>query len=156
MIITLVVSLIVVAAAGFVYLTASVNAEADREDAVVSVPQIVSDADAFMRALAGSASDHVVGGNKITVFQNGIEIFPALLEAIASARHSVHFSTFIYLSGHIPRQFADAFSAAAKRGVEVRIVFDKSGSKKVSPALMAQMRGAGSAISPADDENRSM
>jgi len=140
---TLVVFLIVFAAAVFVYITASVNAEADREDAIVSVPLVTSDAQAFMRALAGSASDHLMGGNKITVFQNGIEIFPALLDAIGSARHSIHFSTFIYLSGHVPKQFADAFSAAAKRGVEVRIVFDKSGSKKVSPALMAQMRKAG-------------
>ena len=146
MILTIVVSLAVFAAAVFVYVTASVNAEANREDAVVSVPLVTSDANAFMRALAGAASDHVMGGNKITVFQNGIEIFPALLEAIASARQSIHFSTFIYLSGHIPRQFADAFSAAAKRGVEVRIVFDKSGSKRVSPALMAQMRKAGCKI----------
>ena len=145
-ILTIVVTLIVIATAVFVYVTASVNAEADREDAIVSVPPVTSDADAFMRALAGSASDHVMAGNKITVFQNGIEIFPALLEAVGSARHSVHFSTFIYLSGHIPRQFADAFSAAAQRGVEVRIVFDKSGSKRVSPALMAQMRKAGCKI----------
>ncbi|HEV2018509.1 MAG TPA: phospholipase D-like domain-containing protein [Gemmatimonadaceae bacterium] len=143
LILTVVVTLIVVAAAVFVYVTASVNAEADREAAVVSVPRVASDADAFMRALGGSASADVIGGNKITLLKNGIEIFPALLDAIKSARHSVHFSTFIYSSGHIPVQFADAFSAAAKRGVEVRMVFDKSGSKKVSPELMAQMRKAG-------------
>jgi cardiolipin synthase A/B len=143
LILTVVVTLIVIAAAVFAYITASVNAEADREAAVVSVPKVASDAEAFMRALGGSASADVIGGNKLTVLKNGIEIFPAMLDAIASARHSVHFSTFIYSSGHIPREFADAFSAAAKRGVEVRMVFDKSGSKDVSPELMAQMRKAG-------------
>jgi cardiolipin synthase A/B len=142
-ILTIVVSALLIGLAGFAYLTACVNAEADREDAVVSVPSVTTHAEAFMRALAGAASDHVMGGNKITAFKNGVEIFPALLDAIASARHSIHFSTFIYSSGHIPQQFADAFSAAAKRGVEVRIVFDKSGSKNVSPALIAQMRNAG-------------
>jgi len=141
-ILTVVVGLIAVAAV-FVYVTASVNAEADREAAVVSVPKVANDANAFMRALAGSASADVIDGNKITLLKNGIEIFPALLAAIASARQSVHFSTFIYSSGHIPREFADAFSAAAKRGVEVRMVFDKSGSKNVSSELMAQMRKAG-------------
>ena len=146
LILTVVVTLIVVAAAVFVYVTASVNAEADREAAIVSVPTVASDAAAFMRALGGSASADVIGGNTITVLQNGIEIFPALLEAIASAQHSVHFSTFIYSSGHIPREFADAFSAAAKRGVEVRMVFDKSGSKMVSAELMSQMRKAGCKI----------
>ena len=146
MILTVVVTLIAIAAVVFVYVTASVNAEADREAAIVSVPTVASDADAFMRALAGSASADVIGGNKITVLKNGIEIFPAMLNAIASARQSVHFSTFIYSSGHIPKEFADAFSAAAKRGVEVRMVFDKSGSKMVSAALMTQMRKAGCKI----------
>jgi cardiolipin synthase len=142
-ILTVVVTLIVIAAVIFVYVTASVNAEADREAAIVAVPKLTSGGDAFMRALGGSASADVIGGNRITVLQNGIEIFPALLDAIASARHSVHFSTFIYGSGHIPREFADAFSAAAKRGIEVRMVFDKRGSKMVSPELMRQMRKAG-------------
>ena len=143
MILTILIALIVIAALTFVYTTASVNAEADREAAVVSVPKVTSDARAFMRALGGSASADVIGGNRITLLQNGIEIFPALLDAIASARHSIHFSTFIYSSGHIPREFADAFSAAAKRGVEVRMVFDQRGSKNVSPELIAQMRKAG-------------
>jgi cardiolipin synthase len=142
-VVTLVVTLTVVIAVVFAYVTASVNAEADREAEIVSAPKVWDDAEAFMRALAGSASAEVIGGNRVTILQNGVEIFPALLAAIASARHSVHFSTFIYSSGQVPIQFADAFSAAAKRGVEVRMVFDKSGSKKVSPELIAQMRKAG-------------
>jgi cardiolipin synthase len=142
-ILTVIVVLIAIAVVVFIYITASVNAEAGREAAIVSVPKVTADAEAFMRALGGSASADVIRGNRITVLQNGVEIFPALLEAIESARHSVHFSTFIYSSGHIPIQFANAFSAAAKRGVEVRMVFDKRGSKKVSPELMSQMRKAG-------------
>jgi cardiolipin synthase len=145
-ILTVVITLVAVIAVIFVYVTASVNAEADREAAIVSVPKVSVDAEAFMRALGGAASADIIGGNRITLLQNGIEIFPALLAAIASAKHSVHFSTFIYSSGHIPIQFADAFSAAAARGVEVRMVFDKSGSSKVSPKLMAQMRKAGCKI----------
>ena len=129
--------------AGFVYLTASVNAAADRADAIVSAPRVEKDADAFMRAFAGAAGQPVVGGNLMTLLQNGIEIFPALFEAIAAARESIHFSTFIYESGRVPTRFADAVSAAARRGVEVRIVLDSRGSKKIPPALIKQMRDAG-------------
>ena len=129
--------------AGFVYLTASVNAAADRADSIVSAPRVEKDADAFMRAFAGAAGQPVVGGNLMTLLQNGIEIFPALFEAIAAARESIHFSTFIYESGHVPTRFADAVSAAAQRGVEVRIVLDSRGSKKIPPALIEQMRDAG-------------
>src|SRR5712671_1000123 len=142
-VLTVAVCLLIFAAAGFVYLTASVNAAADRADAVVSAPPVGKDADAFMRAFAGAAGQPVLGGNEMTILESGVEIFPALFDAIAAARDSVHFSTFIYESGHVPRRFADTVSAAARRGVEVRIVLDSRGSKKIPPSLIKQMRDAG-------------
>ena len=142
-ILTIVAFLLILAAAGFVYLTVIVNAEANRDDAIVSVPPIEKDADAFMRSLAGAVAQHVLGGNEMTLLQNGVEIFPALFDAMAAARESIHFSTFIYESGHVPTRFADALSAAARRGIEVRVVLDSRGSKKIQPALMTQMREAG-------------
>ncbi len=142
-IVTIVVLLVLLAAAGFAYLTACVNAEANSDDAIVSVPSIEKDADAFMRALAGAVGQHVLGGNEMTVLQNGVEIFPALYEAMEAARDSIHFSTFIYESGSVPKSFADALSTAARRGIEVRVVLDSRGSKKIPPALITQMCEAG-------------
>jgi cardiolipin synthase A/B len=143
LVLTIVAFLLILVASGFVYLTASVNAEANREDAVVSVPPVEKDAEAFMRALAGATAQHVLGGNEMTILQNGVEIFPALLDAMAAARDSIHFSTFIYEVGRVPKRFADALSAAARRGIEVRVVLDRSGSKRIPPALITQMRDAG-------------
>jgi cardiolipin synthase len=142
-ILTIVALLLMLVAAGFVYLTVIVNAEANRDDAVVSVPLIEKDADAFMRALAGAVSQHVLGDNEMTLLQNGVEIFPALFEAMAAARESIHFSTFIYESGRVPDRFADALSAAARRGIDVRVVLDSRGSKTIRPELIAKMREAG-------------
>ena len=142
-ILTIVALLLILVAAGFVYLTVIVNAEANRDDAVVSVPLIEKDADAFMRALAGAVSQHVLGDNEMTLLQNGVEIFPALFEAMAAARESIHFSTFIYESGRVPDRFADALSAAARRGIDVRVVLDSRGSKTIRPELIAKMREAG-------------
>jgi len=143
LILTIVALLLILVAAGFVYLTVIVNAEANRDDAVVSVPLIEKDADAFMRALAGAVSQHVLGDNEMTLLRNGVEIFPALFEAMAAARESIHFSTFIYESGRVPDRFADALSAAARRGIEVRVVLDSRGSKTIRPELIAKMREAG-------------
>ncbi len=142
-IVTIVAVLLVVVVSGFAYLTASVNAEADDDDAIVSVPPIEKKADAFMRALAGAVAQHVLGGNEMTVLQNGVEIFPALFNGIATARESIHFSTFIYESGRVPTSFAEALSAAARRGIEVRVVLDSRGCKKIPPALITQMCEAG-------------
>ncbi|HEX9220669.1 MAG TPA: phosphatidylserine/phosphatidylglycerophosphate/cardiolipin synthase family protein [Gemmatimonadaceae bacterium] len=143
MILTIVATLFVIAAGAFVYTTIAVNAEADREDSIVSVPRIGEDAHAFLRALAGSAGQQIIEGNEITLYQNGSEIFPALLDAIGTARESVHFSTFIYEAGEIPTRFAEAFAAAAKRGVEVRVVLDRRGCKRIPRNLIASMREAG-------------
>ena len=143
LILTIVALLLILVAAGFVYLTVIVNAEANRDDAVVSVPLIEKDADAFMRALAGAVSQHVLGDNEMTLLKNGVEIFPALFEAMAAARESIHFSTFIYESGRVPDRFADALSAAARRGIKVRVVLDSRGSKTIRPELIAKMREAG-------------
>ena len=143
MILTIVATLFVIAAGALVYTTIALNAEADREDSIVSAPRIGEDAHAFMRALAGSAGQQLLEGNEITLYQNGSEIFPALLDAIGTARESVHLSTFIYEAGEIPTRFAEAFAAAARRGVEVRVVLDRRGCKKIPRNLVASMREAG-------------
>ena len=38
-------------------------------------------------------------GNRVTVLRNGREIFPAMLEAIRSARRTVNFATYVYWTG---------------------------------------------------------
>jgi cardiolipin synthase len=143
LVLTGVAFLLILAVGGFAYLTVVVNAEANRDDAIVSVPPIEKDANAFMRALAGAVAQQVLGGNEMTLLRNGVEIFPAMLDAMAAARESIHFSTFIYETGRVPTGVADALSAAARRGIEVRVVLDSRGSKTIPPALISQMRNAG-------------
>jgi cardiolipin synthase len=58
----------------------------------------------------------------------GREIFPAMLDAIASARDSVRLETYIYSDGHLGRLFADALLSASKRGVRVTVLVDGFGS----------------------------
>ncbi|MDQ2929652.1 MAG: phospholipase D-like domain-containing protein [Gemmatimonadota bacterium] len=126
-----------------IYFNASVNAHADREDAVVSVPGALAGIEELGRAIAAAAGQPAIPGNTLTLFQNGEEIFPAMLECIARAESTVHFVSYVFRAGVIPGAFADAFSSAAQRGVEVRIVIDRDGAKSASPKLLAQMRGAG-------------
>lgn len=80
-----------------------------------------------------------VEGNEITVLQNGDEIFPAMLDAIEQAEHSVDFETFVYWEGDIAREFARALARQAKRGVTVRVLLDSFGSKKMSQELVDMM-----------------
>lgn len=58
----------------------------------------------------------------------GKEIFPAMLEAIAHASKSIRLETYIYSDGKVGRQFLEALTAAARRGVRVQVLVDAIGS----------------------------
>jgi cardiolipin synthase len=67
-------------------------------------------------------------GNKIELFQNGDQFFPAMLEAIRSAKKTVNFAAYIFKSDGTGRQFRDALCERARAGVEVRLLLDGIGS----------------------------
>ena len=71
----------------------------------------------------------LVGGNSATLLENGDGVFPAMLEDIREARVSVNLETYIYKDDEVGRQFADAMIAAARRGVQVRLMVDAQGSR---------------------------
>ncbi len=85
-----------------------------------------------------------LAGNKIELLQNGDEYFPAMLEAIHSARKTVNFEAYIVYSDAIGRQFRDAFIERAHAGIEVRVLLDGIGSGwKLNNSDVGMMRKAG-------------
>jgi cardiolipin synthase A/B len=97
----------------------------------------------FFRSMGMLLGPDIVGGNRITALHNGDEIFPAMLEAIRGARRTVLFETFIYWSGEIGDQFAQALSERARAGLKVHVLLDWLGSIKVDQELVDTMREAG-------------
>jgi len=97
----------------------------------------------YYRALGVLLGPPVVAGNRIDAYQNGDEIFPAMLEAIRGARKTVDFESYIYWSGEVGRAFADALSQRAKAGVKVHVLIDWLGSQKIEQQLIDEMRSAG-------------
>lgn len=87
----------------------------------------VNDAEFFGSALA-MADPLPVEGNAIEVLQNGDEFFPAMLEAIRSARKTINFEAYIVYSDEIGRAFCEALAERARAGVEVRVLLDGVGS----------------------------
>ena len=85
----------------------------------------------------------VQGGNTIELLNNGDEIFPAMLDAIRAAKVSVTFETYIYWSGTIGREFADALKERAQAGLPVHVMLDWAGSVRMSEELIDELREAG-------------
>ncbi|SCK57933.1 cardiolipin synthase [Streptomyces sp. WMMB 714] len=82
-------------------------------------------------------------GNSLRALRNGDEIFPAMLEAIRSARHTVDMMTFVYWRGEIAREFARALAGRAREGVRVRLLLDGFGSRLIEKDLLEEMSAAG-------------
>ena len=82
-------------------------------------------------------------GNRVTVLRNGDRIFPAMLDAIEGAERSVDLMTYVYWKGEIATKFADTLSAAARRGVRVRLLIDAVGGLQIERGLVDRMDEAG-------------
>lgn len=98
----------------------------------------------LMEALTGGSMRH---GNRIKVLRNGHEIFPAMMEAIADARETINFSTYVYWSGEVTTKLAEAFMERARAGVEVNILLDAVGTGKMDHGLISQLQEAGANVS---------
>jgi cardiolipin synthase A/B len=97
----------------------------------------------FEREMGTLLGPAILSGNQITALQNGDEIFPAMLDAIRAAKYTIDFETYIYWSGQIGEQFAEALSERARAGVQVHLMLDWLGSEKMSPQLVSRMSAAG-------------
>ena len=97
----------------------------------------------FIREMSVLLGPTVLQGNSVTALNNGEEIFPSMLQAIRSARKTISFETYIYWSGEIGNDFADALAERAKAGVAVHMLVDWVGSAKMDDALLQKMKDAG-------------
>ena len=97
----------------------------------------------FRREMGVMLGPSITAGNKVTALQNGAEIFPAMLDAIRSARTSITFETYIYWSGEIGDAFSKALSERARAGIPVNVTVDWVGSVKMDRTLLDEMESAG-------------
>jgi cardiolipin synthase len=97
----------------------------------------------FLLEMDAMLGPDVLAGNTVTPLQNGDEIFPAMLEAIRTATRSITFETYIYWSGDIGREFADALKERARAGIPVHVMLDWAGSAKMEQNLLDELTDAG-------------
>ncbi|MEP6792295.1 MAG: phospholipase D-like domain-containing protein, partial [Ramlibacter sp.] len=97
----------------------------------------------FLRSMGLLLGPSILGGNKATELINGDAIFPAMLKAIKGAKTTILFETYIYWSGGIGDQFADALSERARAGVKVHVLLDWVGSARIDGGVIDRMKQAG-------------
>jgi cardiolipin synthase A/B len=97
----------------------------------------------YRRALEGLLGTPATEGNVVDVLRDGVEIFPAMLEAIEGAERTVDFLTFVYWQGEIAQRFGAALADRAQAGVRCRVILDALGARHVDDEVVTAMEGAG-------------
>lgn len=98
----------------------------------------------FLPSVQATEGPSMVDGNRVGILQNGDEIFPAMLGAIAAAKKSINLEAYIFWSDSAGIRFRDALSERASHGVEVRLLLDGVGSaKKLSRSDVEILRRSG-------------
>lgn len=106
----------------------------------VTLPREFSELAAFFNAVTDNP---LLPGNRVNALHNGEQAYPAMLEAIAQARHCVYLSTYIFRADKTGLAFSDALAAAQARGVEVRVLIDGYGDLYYFPRGSAHLKKRG-------------
>jgi cardiolipin synthase len=99
--------------------------------------------DHFIRVLQSTCQTHLEADNCVDVFTNGDCFYPAMLEAIRTARETVNMECYIFKKGAIGEQFIAALSERARAGVRVTLVMDAIGSFGAFRKSAKPLRAAG-------------
>jgi cardiolipin synthase len=122
----------------------ALNFTAGEKQVQQQLPRLYGTSDPqFLRAMGSLLGPGIAGGNQVTELLNGDQIFPPMLEAIRGAKRSITFETYIYWSGEIGKQFADALTERARAGVQVHVLLDWVGSQKIDESFLQEMEAAG-------------
>jgi cardiolipin synthase len=97
----------------------------------------------FRREMGALLGPAIIPGNAIQPLENGDEIFPQMLGAIAAAARTITFETYIYWSGDVGTQFARALIERARSGIQVHVMLDWLGSKRIDEKIIERMKAAG-------------
>lgn len=87
------------------------------------------------RLVGGVTRAPLTAGNAVEILPDGDAAYPAMLEAIDGARHSVALATYIFDHGRAADGFLDALGRARQRGVAVRVLVDAVGARYSRPSI---------------------
>ncbi|PYQ11948.1 MAG: cardiolipin synthase B [Acidobacteria bacterium] len=101
------------------------------------------DSPEFLAAVAGTAGTPIRAGGTIRLLNNGVEFFPALLQALHEAKHTIDFAVYIWEPGQACDDVSTALIERARAGVQVRVLLDGMGALKIPGDTVDAMKKAG-------------
>jgi cardiolipin synthase len=85
----------------------------------------------------------LTAGNALTLYHEGQPALDAMLASMRSAEHHIHLETFILQPDATGQEFLDLLTRKAREGVEVRLLYDAMGSRRLQRRWLQPLRAAG-------------
>jgi cardiolipin synthase A/B len=87
-----------------------------------------------------------VGEDSVRLLRDGVEAFPAMLDAIARAEREILLEMYWVGADAVGARFRETLATAARRGVVVRVIYDAVGSLAIAPSFWDELVTAGGAV----------
>ncbi len=84
-----------------------------------------------------------VGGDRVRLLRDGVEAFPAMLEAICRAEREILLEMYWVGADAVGTKFREVLAERARRGVAVRVIYDAVGSLTITPSFWDTLVAAG-------------
>jgi cardiolipin synthase len=93
----------------------------------LALPALSLGEPSFFPTLEAYAGAPIVGGNSAEFLLNGEQIFPAILDAIRSAKKTISYAQYFYEDGPVARDVAEALAERCRQGVGTNVLLDAFG-----------------------------
>src|SRR5690554_2346029 len=90
----------------------------------------------------------VLPNSVVEPIQNGEQLFPKIIEALYQAKKHIHIEYYIYENDAIGHRIKEVLIHQAKRGVELRLLYDDFGSRSLRYSMVDEFRQAGVQVAP--------
>ena len=113
-----------------------------RIDYRVTVP-LRPDSDDFVHVIQSACQAAIHPQNKVEIFTNGAQFYPAMRDAIRAAEVSINLEAYIFQPGDAADMIVEAMIERARAGVEVRVVMDALGSSRLTNTAARRLSADG-------------
>jgi cardiolipin synthase len=119
------------------------KAQCSPEDLYKQLPKHAGHLQMLARVVDKVVEKPLLPGNRVEPLINGDEAYPAMLEAIRNAHHTISLQTYIFDRDEVGTAFSHALGEAVRRGVEVRVLIDAAGTRYSWPTILHTLRQDG-------------
>ena len=118
----------------------------DRGKEIPPRPELGPDAAALAAVGRRLGGDEPTFASAVKLLDDGDACMKSLDEALSAATHHAHLEYYIWEPDEVGTHFRDVLADAARRGVEVRVIYDDVGSPHVNRRFWAPLREAGGEV----------